>query len=124
MEAWEKRFAIFKAAYPIWKSPGYAKKVFKKMNVDDILLEKILIALKAQIAERDLMRALNIPFIPAWKHPSTWLNQDCWEDEVTMDPDKLRAQYGCTGQSAARQVSQAIRNATVRTDTTKFNPFK
>lgn len=124
MEAWEKRLAIFKAAYPIWKSPGYAKKVFKRMKVDDELLEKILAAIKSQIAERELMRNLNISFIPSWKHPSTWLNQECWDDEVTLDPDKLRQQYGCPQSTPARQISTAIRNAQVRTDDTKFNPFK
>jgi len=124
MEVWERRLIVFKGAYPIWKGGGYAKKVFKRMKVDDTLLEKMLIAIKAQIAERELMRDINIPFIPAWKHPSTWLNQECWDDEVTLDPDKLRQQYGCTHQSAARQVSETIRNASVRSDPTKFNPFK
>jgi len=23
-------------------------------------------------------------FCPEWKHPSTWLNQKCWEDEVNL----------------------------------------
>ncbi len=124
METWERRLAIFKAAYPIWKGSGYANKVFKRMKIDDVLLEKMLTAIKEQIAERELMRDINIPFIPAWKHPSTWLNQQCWEDEVTMVPDKLRTQYGCTQQTAARQISETIRNASVRSDPTKFNPFK
>lgn len=124
VEGWEKRLAIFRAAYPIWKGGGYAKKVFKRMKVDDELLEKMLTAITAQIAERQLMSDINIPFIPAWKHPSTWLNQECWDDDVTMDIDKLRRQHGCTHQTATRQISETIRHSKVRTDPDKFSPFR
>lgn len=124
MEAWERRLSVFKGAYPIWKGHGYAKKVFKRMKVSDALLEKMVAALKAQIAERELMREINIPFIPPWKHPSTWLNQECWQDDVTLDPNKLRQQHGCTRQTPARQISEVIRNTEVRSNPEGFTPFR
>jgi len=74
----EKDFNIFYQAYPIKKSKKAAKKAFEKVNVDITVL---LSAIKQQADEKELLRR-NGEFCPEWKHPSTWLNQGCWEDET------------------------------------------
>lgn len=124
MEDWEKKLATFRAAYPIWKSGVYTKKVFKKLKVSDELLKNMLVAIQAQKDQRALMVTLDFDFIPPWKYPSTWLNQGCWEDDVTMDEETLREQYGCySTKSPTQRVSKTIRDAPVRAGKTEFNPF-
>ena len=78
----------------------YPKKIGKK-KVEDIyfnLLEndktnqlhkKIISGLKKQIEYRDSVRDDTTVFIPEWKHPATWLNQGCWEDEMQMERQKF-----------------------------------
>lgn len=45
-------------------------------------LVKCLEAIERQKKEKDeLVRSGK--FCPEWKHPATWLNKGCWEDEVS-----------------------------------------
>jgi|SRR3569623_321536 len=48
-------------------------------------------ALQAQITERELKEDAGLNFIPAWKNPTTWLNQGCWED-VVMSKKEIERQ--------------------------------
>ncbi len=90
----EERFAIFKAFYPIWKSNGKAKKAFHKLNVDAELLMLIMTALKNQVEEKRILHKIGA-FVPNWKYPATWLNQECWEDKVILNEELLREQNHC-----------------------------
>lgn len=69
-------FDIFWKAYPRKVSPAAAKKSFAKLKVDDRLLEKMLKAIEQQKKTDQWKDPKYIP------HPSTWLNNERWEDEV------------------------------------------
>ena len=69
-------FEVFYAAYPRHTAKGYACKIFAKALTRTTALT-IMQALAAQKAAG--MFSNDPKFIP---HPSTWLAQDRWEDEV------------------------------------------
>ena len=75
-----KMFDDFYAEYPNKKDRKRAKVVFEKFKPDEQLFEKIMSGLKNQIA----WRSSHPPgqFLPEWKHPSTWLNGENWQDEL------------------------------------------
>lgn len=81
----ESRFESFYSKYPIKKSKARALKVFTKLNPDDLLLQKIIRALRSQIENRNNALAAGV-WVPDWKHPSTWLNDQCWEDSLIEIP--------------------------------------
>ena len=72
----EHRFNAFYAHYPLKKSKAPARKAFMKLNPDAELYQKIMDAVTAQKGSRQWQDKQYIP------HPSTWLNQERWEDEV------------------------------------------
>ena len=68
---------------------GAALKKWGTLKPSRELAEKIITALEAQIAWRERVAKANdfLPrwkqtFVPHWKHPSTWLHQQCWLDEI------------------------------------------
>ena len=75
-----KLFDSFWKAYPRKSNKGFAKKVFDKLKVDQDLLNKMLQALALQT--RTVWKDKDQQYIP---HPSTWLNGERWEDEITVD---------------------------------------
>lgn len=80
-----------------WKK--YPKKVGKgkARNKYIILLKKdkaihpvILEAIDNQIKYRAYLKGKG-EFVADWKHPTTWLNQECWDDDTTMpEEERLR----------------------------------
>lgn len=78
------QFEKFWHAYPEKKSKSNAWTAFQRLNPDQELFDKMLQALETQIHHRETMQ-LNGAWVPFWKYPSNWLEQQCWEDEVTMD---------------------------------------
>lgn len=74
-------FQRFWERYPIKKAKGQALKAWKKLAPDDALTATMLAAIDAQQHERDA-KARRREFVPEWKHPGTWLNGRCWEDEA------------------------------------------
>lgn len=76
----EERFDRFWAAYPRRVAKGAARKAFAKLNPNDELLDRMLTAIAAQRVSPDWTRN-NGQYIP---HPSTWINQERWDDEVTQ----------------------------------------
>ena len=68
-------FEDFWSAYDHKKSKPLAQKAWKQIGVDDGLLSTILHAVHAYVR--------NTPDKQYRKHPATWLNQKCWEDEIT-----------------------------------------
>jgi len=79
-------FETFYKKYPIKKSKDPAFKNWEKLNREKQLPElKILLdAIEQQKKEKEI-QINNNQFCPEWKHPSTWLYQKCWEDEVDLD---------------------------------------
>lgn len=78
-------FEKFWEAYPNKRSKGQAERAWHKLAPDAALVATMLDSLAAQNAEREYLRK-NRQFVPAWKHPATWLNGACWNDEVHVDP--------------------------------------
>lgn len=72
-------FEMFWKAYPRKVGPTFAKKSFEKLKVNEELLRKMLFAIEQQ--KRSVWKDKDPQYIP---HPSTWLNQGRWEDEVTV----------------------------------------
>ena len=71
-------FAEFWKAYPRKTNKGFAEKVFAKLKVDQELLTKMIQAIHLQ--SRTVWKDKDQQYIP---HPSTWLNGERWEDEVS-----------------------------------------
>ena len=69
--------------YPIKKSRGVAEKAFNKINPDEDLLSQMINAIEKQKVHHSNLQELNI-FAPEWKYPATWLNGECWLDEIDV----------------------------------------
>ena len=70
-------FSSFWNEYPVKKGKGSAYKSWLKKKPD---IENVLLAIKNQIDEKEKLKA-NQQFCPEWPHPTTWLNQERWDDE-------------------------------------------
>lgn len=73
-----EQFLIFWKSYPRKTGKFLAQKVWSKIKIEEDLFERIMKALEIQ-KQSDAWRNNNGIYIP---HPSTWLNQRRWEDEV------------------------------------------
>lgn len=78
----QDRFDEFWRNYPLKKSKAQALRAFKKINPDENLLRAMISALGEQKRERQGLLEKN-QFAPEWKHPPTWLNGECWNDETS-----------------------------------------
>jgi len=80
-------FDIFWKTHPGTKT-GKKKclEKWKVINPDQVLFDRIIKALQEQTAWR--ARAKPGEFRPEWKNPLTWLNQECWNDEVGPEKKK------------------------------------
>jgi len=74
-------FQKFWESYPRKIAKPKAEIAFKKINPDEILLEKILSGLE-DAKQSPQWTKDNGEFIP---HPTTWLNQRRWEDQINCD---------------------------------------
>jgi hypothetical protein len=74
----EERFERFWKAYPNKTGKGAARKSWQRIRPSEDLLKQMLDALAAQKLSAK-WQTEGGRFIP---HPSTWLNQERWEDEV------------------------------------------
>jgi hypothetical protein len=74
--------------YPLKVSKGAARKAFAKLNPSEVLMNKMINAIHAQIQHRKLMTAAG-QFVPPWKYPATWIRAECWEDELPMVETRL-----------------------------------
>lgn len=72
------RFDIFWKKYPRKVAKPNAQKAWLKIKPDDLLAQKIIVAIDKQgLCNRE------IQFVP---HPASWLNAQRWEDEVQSSP--------------------------------------
>ena len=61
------------------KGKGYARKCFDKQKKILPSISELITAINNQIRERKHLQSKN-QFVPPWKNPSTWINQECWSD--------------------------------------------
>ena len=74
----EERFERFWRAYPRKVAKQVAMKAFEKIDPDEALLETMIAAI-GKWKTTDQWNEAGGQYIP---HPSTWLNQRRWEDEL------------------------------------------
>lgn len=79
-------FPLFWDNYPRKVSKVSAKKAFDKLKVDDDLFKQMLKALEVQKESKQWQTK---EFIA---HPTTWLNQRRWEDEIEEEPEEVLKQ--------------------------------
>jgi len=77
-ELQDRRFAEFWQEYPAKVGKQAALKAWKKIKPDADLFSKIMEAVKAAKGSKQWQRD-NGQYIP---HPTTWLNQGRWDDEI------------------------------------------
>lgn len=75
-------FAQFWNAYPVKKDKGRCRKIWAKIKPDQFVTSDIISAIENQKGERMVLEDRD-EFVPCWKNPSTWLNGQCWEDEIS-----------------------------------------
>ena len=75
----EKRFEEFWKLYPRRVGKDDARKKWNKINPNAELFEKIMNAVRENIDHNPQWQRQNGQFIP---HPSTWLNQGRWDDDI------------------------------------------
>lgn len=85
-KALEHRFDEFWTQYPVKKDKKKARSKWLKIKPNQHLLEKMLSSIKIQEKEKQ-DRKQKTGFSPDWKHPTTWLNSESWEDEVYLALD-------------------------------------
>jgi hypothetical protein len=76
-------FKIFWKEYPIKKSKAKAHDIWRKLKKNGKLpnIDIVLQSIANQKEEKQILSDNGL-FVPEWKHPTTWLNQGCWDDEV------------------------------------------
>ena len=72
--------------YPRRVGKGSARKAWEKLPDDAQLHTEIMGAIDAQKRWRVRERAAG-SHLPDWKHPATWLNGECWLDEVRTNQE-------------------------------------
>lgn len=87
-EVQRKRFDRWYKTYPRKVGKGQALRAWAKIKPSDALTDEMISAVKKQVEWRD--KAPAGAFVPEWKHPSTWLNALCWEDEVEQWPEQKK----------------------------------
>ena len=81
-------FEKFWDVYPLRKDKRKAEEKF--MRLPKNLLPTILEAIEAQKKEKVALKERK-EFCPEWKHPTTWINGECWTDEAT-EPSPLKSE--------------------------------
>ena len=107
-------FERFWSAYPRRVAKGAAKKKFdaltKDFSAEELkdFTDELVNAIDAQKRNRKELEASG-QFVPQWKHATTWLNGQCWTDEIKSvseirEEQKERTITYCTcGQIATQQ---------------------
>lgn len=78
-------FKIWYNVYPRKVAKAQAEKAWTRINPNSVLVELMVQAVAAQVADHETRKARNL-FTPEWKHPATWLNGSCWEDVIEPLP--------------------------------------
>ena len=90
-------FDSFWEYYPNKKGKGAARTAFEKQEKlygdKKEFLEAVLSAIAVQSRFRKQQQGIGV-FVPQWKNPATWLNQECWTDEVDIKPKETSPTIG------------------------------
>lgn len=90
-------FDSFWKAYPNRKGKGAARTAYdkqEKIHGDPIdFIKTVLSAIAVQGRYRKQQQGMGV-FVPQWKNPVTWLNQECWTDEVAIEPRDKKPTIG------------------------------
>lgn len=73
-------FDAFWSAYPKKVNKKKAQEIWSKLNPDKLLVDRIMLSLDRQKNSKSWLKDGGA-FIP---HPSTWLNQERWNDETEL----------------------------------------
>ncbi len=95
-------FEDFWMLYPKKVGKKQAEKAFKGA-LKTVNLFTLLEAIDKQSAERAIKSRRGV-FVPEWPHPSTWLNNERWNDSVSSE-EEIKSEVPKTGQAA--QMSRA-----------------
>jgi len=80
----DERFEQFWTVYPRKVGKGAARKAFAKIKPSEELLKRMVVAVVAQ-SKTEMWTKDKGQYIP---NPSTWLNQERWEDEINPTDTK------------------------------------
>lgn len=106
-------FDEFWKAYPRKVGKGKARNSFVKINPSQKLYEKMMTALSMQKVSEQWTKDGG-QFIP---HPTTWLNQERWEDE----PDNLGKQSETVHKDYSQEEDSLARARRIRAERAKAN---
>jgi len=82
-------FELFWKSYPKKIGRGYAFKIWKKINPENGLMEKMIAKVEAFKKSEQWKREKG-QYIP---HPATWLNQGRWDDEIKIEAPQIEGDY-------------------------------
>jgi len=92
-------FEQFWITYPEKRGRGKAWQAFLNLQPDELLTKVILQRLQQQVHHWQQQQKHG-EWVPQWKYPANWLQQRCWEDELTpvstTDKHKEKAYGLCT----------------------------
>ncbi|HBC0465902.1 TPA: hypothetical protein I8Y81_003102 [Legionella pneumophila] len=74
------QFEKFWKSYPHPVDREAAFSVFRELNPDDTLFEKIMAGLHGQIESYKIQEMLG-SWVPKWKYPANWLTKKCWQTD-------------------------------------------
>jgi len=80
----DRQFDLFWQLYPRKASKKAARKAWADIKPDDVLFSTIMTALNAA-ARHWQIQGVALKHIP---HPSTWLNEERWDDEFPFSPEQ------------------------------------
>lgn len=76
-----QQFEKFWESYPQPQNKAHTWNAFQKLNPDEVLFAKMLLALNAQINHYQELQAAGL-WVPHWRYPANWLAQRGWEDDI------------------------------------------
>ncbi|MBT4456059.1 hypothetical protein HOC54_02860 [Candidatus Peregrinibacteria bacterium] len=85
--SFDESFEIFCEAYPVKVGKKKCREKFDRLKPDEELFKKILSGIEKQKIWRE---NTNGEFRPEWKNPLTWLNHECWDDEIEVLEDQRK----------------------------------
>ena len=107
-------FDDFWKAYPRKSNKSFARKVFEKLKVDQQLFDKMVQAINLQ--NKTVWKDKDQQYIP---HPSTWLNGERWEDEVSTFVKPLTPAERATNIALGRPSDQRLLTPEEQAERTK-----
>ena len=98
----KEKFEKFWELYPNKKSKEKAWTAFQALNPSEALYLQMRIAIFEQIDFYQNQQQLG-HWMPAWKYPSNWLNEKCWQDEIQIN--SLKEKHHAVNESNSQRRS-------------------